>query len=360
MSQTEGTTKTGMGLYPKIISFMLLISLCPLCLFFIFIYTETSSKIQKDTEILMTETTTSLTKQIDLWVDNNVSVLKTAAGLSAIKSMEQNSQEEILKTIRKEYPWMYLIFIVDEKGKNVSRSDGKPLKDYSNRQYFKDIINGKDLSWQTLIGKTSGKPALVISVPIKINGKIKGVIAAAMTTDVISKYIATWSKGSTGYAFLLDEKNKIIAHPKQEYVLNEKIFNDHPILSSGEKTYTKTFMDENGQKTIGFLNKNNLGWSIIVQQGKSEIYSPLTRFQIFISLFFVCSTIIVILVAWMLGKQIVKPIMVMTDAANEISMGNFDIKLDIHTRDEIGLLANSISRMQTSLAFAMKKIKKLK
>ena len=151
-----------------------------------------------------------LGEQVDAWIDNNVSVLRTAANLAEIVSMDREKQEPVLKAIQQEYPWMYLVFTLDADGMNVARDDGNLLKDYSDRQYYKDAIGGKKLSWQTLIGKTSKKPALVLAVPVKDGDRLVGVIAAAMTIDVISANIANWRQGDTGFAFLVDEKGFVV------------------------------------------------------------------------------------------------------------------------------------------------------
>jgi methyl-accepting chemotaxis protein len=187
-----GGQKVRFGLFAKIITVMLIVSLLPFAIFWGITLRETNERIRTDTEILMAQTATGLGNQIDGWINNNVSILRTAANLPEIISMDPEEQKPILRTIQKEYPWMYLVFTVGTDGMNVARNDDVPLKDYSDRQYYKDIVRGKNLSWQTLIGKTSKKPSLVIAVPIKSEYGTVGVMAAAMTIDDISKNIATW------------------------------------------------------------------------------------------------------------------------------------------------------------------------
>jgi cell division protein FtsL len=159
--------KIRFGLFGKIIVVMLIVSLFPFAIFWSITLRETSQRVRVETEKLLAQTAKGLGEQVDAWIDNNVSVLRTAANLSDITSMNREEQEPILKAIQKEHPWMYLVFTVGPDGMNAARNDGKPLKDYSDRQYYKDVIGGKKLSWQTLIGKTSKKPALVLAVPIK-------------------------------------------------------------------------------------------------------------------------------------------------------------------------------------------------
>ncbi|MBT8369678.1 MAG: zinc-ribbon domain-containing protein, partial [Deltaproteobacteria bacterium] len=159
--------KIRFGLFGRIIVVMLFVSLIPFAIFWSITLRETNERIRTETDSLMAQTAKGLGTQVDGWIDNNVSILRTAAKLQEITSMDRETQESVLKVIQKEYPWMYLVFTVGPDGMNVARSDGKSLKDYSDRQYYKDIVGGKKLSWQTLIGKTSKKPSLVLAVPIR-------------------------------------------------------------------------------------------------------------------------------------------------------------------------------------------------
>jgi methyl-accepting chemotaxis protein len=67
----------------------------------------------------------------------------------------------------------------------------------------------------------------------------------------------------------------------------------------------------------------------------------------------------VAIIAWFSARSISKPILEMTDAATRMSLGDLDVEINIESRDEIGMLAKSIVRMQTSLAYAMKRLKKV-
>ena len=67
---------------------------------------------------------------------------------------------------------------------------------------------------------------------------------------------------------------------------------------------------------------------------------------------------IVTVIAWFAARGISQPILVMSDAATRMSLGQFDVQININSQDEIGMLAKSIIRMQTSLAYAMKRLNK--
>ncbi|WP_324292622.1 cache domain-containing protein [uncultured Desulfobacter sp.] len=359
--KAEKNDRIRFGLFPKTIILMLLISLVPVGLLFMITYNETGDRVKQDTQAQMEQATSGLMNHIDEWVDKNKRLLHTAARLESIKSLDAVEQTMVLRTIHDQFPWMYLVFTLDINGMNTARNDGKALKDYSDRAYFRDIINGKSFSWQTLIGKTSKKPALVLAVPITAGGEVVGVLAAAMTTETISQSVAKWTKGKTGFAFLVDENNKVIAHQVKAYVLEEKSLSAYPVfsLSTGKTSGFGEFTDMTGELNIAAFKKNELGWNIVVQQGKNEAYETLLKFQRYILLVFFFTIAIVAIIAWFSARSISKPILEMTDAATRMSLGDLDVEINIESRDEIGMLAKSIVRMQTSLAYAMKRLKKV-
>jgi HAMP domain-containing protein len=66
----------------------------------------------------------------------------------------------------------------------------------------------------------------------------------------------------------------------------------------------------------------------------------------------------VLIIAWFSARAIVTPIMKLTDAAERMSLGELNVKIDVKSKDEIGLLALAVGRMQTSLRLAMNRLRR--
>jgi methyl-accepting chemotaxis protein len=245
---------------------------------------------------------------------------------------------------------------------NIARNDNEPLVSYADRQYFKDIMAGKALGWQTVTGRTSKIPALVVAVPIRDGNQVVGVLAAAMTVEDVSKKIATWKMGTTGFAFLLDEQGNVVSHPKQQYAETRENLNTTPLISAFRKkgwtSITTPFAGENGQTAIGHVRSNNYGWVLALQQDENEIFETLNIIQNFAWTLLAVTVLLVVAIAWFSARALVTPIMKLTDAAERMSLGELNVKIDVKSRDEIGLLAQAIGRMQTSLRMAMNRLKK--
>ncbi|MBI5033130.1 MAG: HAMP domain-containing protein [Chloroflexi bacterium] len=63
------------------------------------------------------------------------------------------------------------------------------------------------------------------------------------------------------------------------------------------------------------------------------------------------------ILAIVLARQITRPIIQLTKIADRISLGELDAKIDIDRKDEIGELAEAISRMQASLQAAIERLR---
>ena len=354
--------KVRFGLFGKIIIVMLLVSILPFGILWFLTFRETNERIRSDSEALMVQTAKGLGDQIDGWIHGNFSTLRMAATLPEIVSMNRDQQEPVLKAIAGEYPFMYLVFTIGVNGMNIARSDNQPVVSYADRQYYKDIMAGKALSWQTVTGRTSKLPALIMAVPIRDGNRLVGVLATAMTVEDISKKTATWKMGTTGFAFLLDEQGNVVSHPKQQYAENRENLNNTPLISAFRKkgwtSITTPFAGEKGQPAIGHARSNSYSWVLALQQDENEIFETLDIIQNFALTLLAVTVLLVVAIAWFSARALVTPIMKLTDAAERMSLGELNVKIDVKSRDEIGLLAQAIGRMQTSLRMAMNRLKK--
>ena len=354
------TQKVRFGLLHKVILAMLIVSIVPFGIFLGMTFKETRERIRSDSELLMAQTADGLGRHVDEWIDKNVRMLKMAAQLDSMISMNPGAQTKILKSIRAEYPFMYLVFTLDANGLNIARSDGKGLKNYSDRQYYKGVAQGKALAWQTLIGKTSKKPALVLAVPIKRNGQTVGVLASAMTTDAISRQVANWRKGETGYAFLIDETGKVVAHQVRKYVTAQVNFNSNPLIAEFKRSPTMgaiSFSDSEGVNQQGVAKRNKMGWILAVQQAEAEVFEAHERSENLAMYLLIMTLILIISIALLLARTLVRPIKELTGITTRMSMGELDIDFDAKSKDEIGQLAGAIKLLQTSLSMAMQRLR---
>jgi len=359
VSKPPSPTKVKFGLTAKVIILMLIVSLVPLGIFAGITLKQTDHRIRNDTEKFMALTASDTVANVDEWTDKNVRVLRALSKMPDIISMTREKQEPLLKAVAKEYPWMYLVFTVGPDGMNVARNDDNPLLDYSDRDYYKETIGGKDLVWQTLVGKTSKKPALIIAVPIKRYDSTIGVMAMAATIEDLSKLVATWKQGKTGFAFLVDEKGKVVSHQLEDYVIQQTNLSEYPLIAAFKKGQNgMIYFNDRGTVRVGYAKKTKYGWILAMQQDMSETFRILRETATFTYILLGLTALGVIIIAWFLGRAIGSPIRKLTEVAERISVGDMGAEIKIKSRDEIGNLAEAILRMQDSLRLAIERLRR--
>jgi HAMP domain-containing protein len=91
---------------------------------------------------------------------------------------------------------------------------------------------------------------------------------------------------------------------------------------------------------------------------EQRIVNKVERTRIVFLIVMGVSLIVVILVTFIYSRTIVKPIVYLTNAADRISLGDLETKIEIHSSDEVGMLAESFERMQESLKAAIERLRK--
>lgn len=349
------------GIFYKVLMVMVLVAVLPLLTIWYVNYQAANDRIVQHTEVYFSEVLNRLTAFVDDWVEMNTRMLRQNARLPDMRSMEADRQNTVLKTMVEEYDWNYLAFTVAPDGQNIGRSDGKPVRNYGDRVYVQQVLSGQPLGKQVLIGKTSGKPAFVFAVPI--SGEApgpQGVLAIAMTIADISNQIATARIGETGFAFLVDEQGKVIAHPSEELTNNRSSLKSHPAVAaalSGQRSVIYT--NDAGVRMIAHMRTTGEGWSLIAEQEYDEAFAELDETNRQALLLLSVTILGVILVAVLFSRRLSVPLVRLTEATDELSRGNLDVELAGKDRgDEIGELARSIGRLGTGFRAAMSRLKK--
>ncbi len=354
----RSSTKIRFGIFSRLLVSMLLVSIVPLLTVWYTNYDGTMDRLEQETRENMAQKLDKLTSYVDGWVDMNYRMLIQNATLPEMESMRAEKQDPILKTITDQYPWAYLAFTVAKHGNNVGRSDGKPRKFYGDRKYVQDVLAGSPVSHQVLIGKTSGKPAFVMSAPIHASPTVAGVIAIAMTVDEMSQEVVEARIGETGSAFLVDEDGKVIAHESEEYTKTRADLSSHPAVMAAKEGKTQSvFSDESGRRVVAAASSTDKGWTLVVQQDYDEAFADLSKTNRNAFILLALTVFPVILIAYFVSRSLSVPIRNLTEIADSISMGEMDLEIqEVSRKDELGVLASAIERLRASMELAMARI----
>lgn len=353
--------KLKLTIFHKLLITLLLVSLVPLGSLWYLDQSNARHDLNANISQNLVSTMNTIATGINAWDDGNVRALRQAARLSDVVSMKAERQNPVLTALGTTYEWSYLLFTVAPDGSNIGRNDGGAPTFYGDRSYFKEVVGGKEFGRQVVIGKSTGKPALILAAPVRNDNRdLVGVIAMAMNLGDVSQTVASNRIGETGRAILLDASNKVIAHgnaAKVKVALQD--FSNHPALkAAGIMEQPAQYTDE-GKEMVGYARKLPQGWTLLIEQEYDEAYAPLVRLQNDARNLIAVAVLLVIGVAFFLGKQLTRPILQLTVIAEELSKGKLDVSIPQTGRsDEIGSLAGAIERLGISLQMAMDRLRK--
>jgi methyl-accepting chemotaxis protein len=354
-----GNNKIRFGILFKMSLVMVLVATIPLGVVWFISYTASEKAISDDVNNRLDSTANQLLTYIESWIDMNVRVMHQNAVLPEIISMQRARQQGTLESITQAYEWVYLAFTFDINGKNTGRSDTKDLKDYSDRRYVRQVLGGNNLGQQVLISKTTGKPALVLATAVKnAEKRTLGGIALGLHLTDISKKVSSIQFGETGHAILLDPDGKIISHYDKELTEKRASLTDHPgfeaLMLGGKESLIYT--DESGKKVFCQVRKTAHDWILLVEQDYDEAFSALESYNQQTRYLMLATLIVVLIVAFLVSRQLTRPIHELTTAADAISRGDFGYQIsDSDRRDELGELARSVERLASSVRLAMER-----
>jgi signal transduction histidine kinase len=183
-------------------------------------------------------------------------------------------------------------------------------------------------------------------------------ILATFLTD-LGKAVGAIRLGKTGFAFLVDEKGRVLAHPERKYVTGDELTNlsAYPPVKAalhGESGFF-AFDDEQGMNWLSFGIRLSNGWAVIALQQKMEVLRKEQWFWELATIVAVVAVLIVGTLTWLLAGQLVRPISDLTVAATTLAKGEWQQHVEVTRSDELGTLAESFNQMarQLRISFAI-------
>ncbi len=334
--------------------FLVSLGIIPLIVLAIFYASNRASKtIRAENSENLALKAKFLAESVTRWDESNILALKNLSTDGEIVDFEPTAQTEKLKNLVKNYSHIYLSFTVDSFGQNVARSDGKPPKYYSDRPYFKGAMAGQ-ITYQSLIGRTSKKPAVCISAPVPQSSTPLGVVVICTDLKTLARQVGELKFGETGYALVVDRHGLVLAHPEPEILSGERLKDksSYPpikkLLSGNCGNFS--FTDYEGVKWVSESRRLDNGWGIVVLQEKKEFERSAQEFQELALLLGAIAVVAVGAITWLLANHLMKPILSLTKAASEFKSGSLSaVNLQIKRKDELGALASVFCLMAAQL-----------
>ncbi len=156
----------------------------------------------------------------------------------------------------------------------------------ADRPYFSESQQGNLAVSDVVQSKSSGNAVFVIAAPVTAEEKVSGVLFAVVDLQAFNtQFIAPIKVGKTGYAYMYDQGGTVIAHGRDESLINSLDMNEfdfgQTMLAMGSGMITYTY--QGVEKIVSFKKDAQTGWTVAVGASTSEVFAPV-RSMIFTNL----------------------------------------------------------------------------
>jgi signal transduction histidine kinase/HAMP domain-containing protein len=230
-----------------------------------------------------------------------------------------------------------------------------------------EIGSQRDLSqdsrfMKTRIGRTyfgpvyfrsESEPYLTIAVPWGEDAP--EVAAAEVNLRAIWHVISQIRVGVSGYAYVIDQRGMLVAHPDMSFVLQKRDLSALPQIRAARAApaardiVTETAGLRGGRVLTSHAAIEPLGWLVFAEQPLAEAFAPLQGSIVLSAIFFVVGLGLSVLASVVLARRMVAPIRVLQQGAARIGAGELGHRIDVRTGDELEALGEEFNRTAAQL-----------
>lgn len=247
---------------------------------------------------------------------------------------------------------------------------------YFEQAWYKVPSQSKEASWSQPYFDEGGADVMMCtySVPFYAENDqqdFQGIVTIDISLAYLLNFVDSIKPYEAGYAFLISNEGTIITNPVSDRVNGENLFQlaeernyntlreiAIDIVNGGSDfiPYDSPLLEE--ETWINYTPIQSSGWSLAIIIPEGEFMGDLYELNRDLLLIAVLGFIILLIIVVFISKRITKPLRTLSQAADDIGHGNFDVKLPAtQSKDEIAHLNASIRSMQKELKHYIRDLK---
>jgi methyl-accepting chemotaxis protein len=295
-------------------------------------------------------------------LSTRLQVLQELADRARVRTLDWTIQKPSLLPDVEAHGYQDLAIVTpDGTAKYVLEATTAQLGD---RDYVKTALGGRPVVSDVLISRVTGKPVVMAAVPVMVGNAVKQALVARMEGTALTTLIKTMGFGKTGYAYLVNKKGVVVAHPDADLVLKQfapiEAAKTDPTLVPLAKTFeamiangkgTGEYYFEKRNIVVGYTSVPGTDLTLAVAAEKGEFQQG-TRDLVTVLLLVMLGLMVAgIVSALVIARAISAPIVMTARRLGEVQQGILDrgSRLPVTSKDELGALASSFNSFLESL-----------
>lgn len=221
---------------------------------------------------------------------------------------------------------------------------------YLKKSWYQQPKINKKPTWSEPYFDEGGGNVLMATYgnPIIQNNKFIGIVTIDFSLQKLQDIISSIHVLKTGYAFLISQEHEILVDPHNNGIMtryNKKI-----------KRYNHMIKENNRWIYYTHIKSTDMILGIVFPE--NELFESLNKISVLLVILGLIGSSLLVISIVFISRKITKPLKDVTQLTHQISLGDFDKKLQLpKTNDEVYDLACSINRMQDAIKQYIKNLK---
>ncbi|WP_304942900.1 methyl-accepting chemotaxis protein [Vallitalea guaymasensis] len=295
-------------------------------------------------------------------------VLKSVASKEKIVENYVTKREKMIALNNEIRKYGYSKMLIANIDGQAYSNDNKEY-DVSQREYFKKAMDGETIISDVILIEDS--LVVTYATPIWRGGGVCGVLIGVRDINTFINMISDITIGESGYAFIVNKEGQLVADKSIERVVdNVNLLEESKNSSKYNEIVNKMIERQSGSGKYSFNNANNImgyapilntNWSLGVVAPVNEVLSELDKMKSTSFKTILITLVITLIIVYILGAMIAKPLRKLAKVLNklsryDLSRNDENINRYFKRKDEIGIISNSLSKMQDNFIELIKKI----
>lgn len=257
-----------------------------------------------------------------------------------------------------------LILLMEPTMPDASRRD---LSSYPNVR--ESLQTGKPSISNVYTTPITRRPVVTLLYPIlddqhRIAGLVGGDID--VTNPSLAGIIQPVKVGRTGYSQIVDGNGIVLASGRTQDILTESdhgnflaglIKNKQTSMGTCHDCHETSLSTQRQTEVMAFAPLSTASWGIAIRQSQDEALAPTEQLRQQFILFSIAMMLLALLISWAIAQSVVRPVRMLTDAAESIASGKLDEPIHPSADDEIGKLARTFDGMRLRLKESLEKVR---
>lgn len=352
-----GAVKKGWGITGKLASAIVVSVVIAVAVLFALVYFQMSHTLLDKSEDLLQTTTERTLQETKAWMNSTLTMLETQRDTIEYEDMDVPEMIDYIKhTVNQNdaYPAGLYVALTDGSLYHASFVPGPDFDAASKSWYQNGLKSEKFILGDVYFDEDSQSYVVGASGVLKDkNGEVRGVAAADVYLNSISRIVSQVQIEDTGGIFLVDTRTDTIIGHKDEKMtgqilseidddmyayVNQQIRNGSTGLSLYKNTY------------IQVENVPGSDWTAVSYVSRGEVLEELH--QLTASIFIVAILavfLLILLVVIQVRRVIGRPVKELSLVATKIAQGELEQSIRYQSRDELGVLADDFNQVTLRL-----------